>query len=39
MVFLITDPPDISESSSCERALARLAEREGNIVGGWEDPV
>ena len=39
VIFLIGEPPNISESSRRKWSWATLAERGGNCVGGGKDSV
>ena len=38
-IFLIGELPNIRESSRCKRPVAGFAEREGDYVGTWKDPI
>ena len=38
-IFLIGEPPNIREPPRRKRPAAGFAEREGDYVGSWKDPI
>ena len=39
VIVLIGEPPNIRETSGCERSLARAGERGSNCVGSGKDSI